>query len=76
VSIIGDGHILGKGELRLVDSETNTYQSIKIIAWYDLAQRLELVPEASWISILTSYAPSEFMGRVDDQFSVGAFHVL
>lgn len=76
-SSLVSGHVLGKGELRLVDGQSGqVYQSIKLMAWYDKAEELAAVPNGSWINVLTSYSPSYYQGNLQDQFIVSEFLVL
>ena len=72
-AIVGDGHPRGKGEIRLKEPGSNLYQTIPIIAWYDIAERLNEVVEGSWIKVLSSYSESTYGGRVYPQFTVTAF---
>jgi len=76
LSIVGDGHPLGKGEVRLIEAGGFLYQSISIVAWYGVAERLSEVPEGSWIKVLGSYDPNTYGGRTYPQFTVNTFSVL
>lgn len=69
------GHVLGKGELRLSD-DGHSYQSIKLMAWYDKAESLATIPNGTWIHVLTSYSPSYYQGTLQDQFVVSEFLVI
>jgi len=74
-NVVGDRHPMGKGEIRLQESGRNGYQSIKIVAWYDIADRLREVPEGSWIKVLSSFSENEFAGKTYSQFTASAFSV-
>ena len=76
-SSVVSGHILGKGELRLVDSQSGqAFQTIKLMAWYDKAEELASLESGTWIHVLTSYSPSYFAGNLQDQFVVAEFLVI
>ena len=76
VSVVGDGHPLGKGELRLKEPGGDLYQSIPVVAWYDIAERLCEVPDGSWVKILCSYSENVYAGRTYPQFTVSYFSVV
>jgi hypothetical protein len=65
------GHILGKGEIRLTDSDSGVpYQAIKLIAWYYVAEQMAELPDGTWVNVLSSYSPNFFAGKLYDQFTV------
>lgn len=73
---VGEGgrYTIGKGILSLPDPEMpNVGQPIKLICWEGLAERLSEVKLGSWVKVVSSYSPSEFRGKIQDQFTVTSF---
>jgi hypothetical protein len=75
---VGEGqYMLGKGVLSLPDLEFQSAgQQIKIMCWEDVALRLKEVPINTWVKVLSCYSPSEFRGKLQDQFTVTSFQVI
>jgi hypothetical protein len=72
-----DKYKLGKGKLLLPDPDFQyNGQYINIMAWEELAQRLEKVNKDSWISVFGAYTPSEYAGKIQDYFTINGFVII
>ena len=73
----GSDFLFGRGIISLPDENNgNISQDIKITSGGDIADRLSNLPIGSWIMVLTSYMPSTFKGRLQDQFHINALWVV
>jgi len=74
VRTVGDGYKLGKGKLFLPSEPGSAAgQTIKVTAWGEVAESLELLPEGASIMILSSYTPSVYRNTLYDDFTVWSF---
>lgn len=67
--------VMARFEL-LLCTESGHSQSISLIAWNSLAERVLELEEGKNIKVLSWYNPSEFRGKLQDTFQVDSFVVL
>lgn len=72
--LVSDGQwLLGTGCIYLPDHENNNVgQYINIIAWQEVAERLEEVGNGHWVTIFGPYSPSTYNGKLNDTFLVNS----
>ena len=70
--LVSDGQWkLGTGRVFLPDQDgSSAGMYINIIAWQEVAERLEEVGNGSWITVFGPYAPSTYRGKLSDTFLV------
>ena len=78
LKVVGDGqYTMGSGQLLLPETKNvNIGQTINIIVWGEVAERLEKIVYGSWIEILTVYTPNEFKGKLKDLFTIDCFREI
>jgi len=78
LQLVGDNQYkLGKGIIFLPDPENNFIgQSINIICWEDVAERLSEVQISTWLAVFGSYTPSMYNGCIQDSFTIDGFVII
>jgi hypothetical protein len=76
--VVGEGqYIMGSGKLLLPEGDSKDVgQIINIIAWGEIAERLEEIVSGSWVEMLTVYTPNEFKGKLRDLFTIDCFRII
>lgn len=68
-------YAFGRGVLFLPIGQSDLGQPINITVSGEVARRMNLVNNGSWVTAIGSYMPSIFRGKLQDTFQITAFKV-